>query len=249
MKRLLCALLLTFAFGISLWAQNKKSEDLFDECQDHFYNGEYQDANQCFDHYIALAPDDPRGYWRKAYSLFFQWKSVQHTPFPKLAKPTRDDFFRLIEQGIAHTDGSDFGLYVKACLLSMRGGIEFNNVGKLKAKDTLKDDVLVTAAQSHYQDARYLIGLTNYNGAANRFWFFLAGLPRDRDVGLSQIFQATAKNQGPFVDDIWFALFAIETDKKNAGIFNKEETNKIFRDLYQKYPRNKALQEYAKKDP
>lgn len=227
-------------------------EKLFTECQDHFYNGEYQDAVQCFARYIDRKPDDPRGYWRKAYSLYFGWKSVQHTPFPKLDEKARDDFFLLVKEGLRRTDTSDFGLYVKACLLSMRGGVEFNNGGKIRGKWRAKNtlgEVLVAAEASRYQDARYLVGLTNYSGDDHALAFSIAGLPHDRTTGLAAIFQAVAKNQGPFVDDIWFVLFNIETDRKNVRSFNKGETDKIFHDLYAKYPRNRALQEYAEKHP
>jgi len=224
-------------------------EKLFTDCQDHFYNGEYQETSECFDRYIAANPNDSRGYWRKAYAEYFAWKAAQHTQFPKLDEKERDKFFRLVQQGIARTDTSSFESYVKACLLSMRGGVEFSNVGKWKARNTLKYEVIPVAESSRYQDARYLIGLTNYNGAAHVGWFSLAGLPHNKDVGLAQIFRATAKNKGPFVDDIWFTLFSIETDPKNAGMFTKEETRKIFCDLYHKHPNNRALQEYAKKNP
>ena len=231
-------------------------EPLFLECQDHFYNGEYSRAKRCFSRYIALDPDDSRGYWREAYATYFQLKAEQKTTFPVLGKNARDKFLGMINKGIAETDRGieardnvKFELYVQACLLSMRGGIEARNVGWFTARATLKL-VLSTAARSKYQDAEYLIGLTNYNGASHSIVFFLAGLPHKRNLGLAELLAATVKNNGPYVDDIWFAIFGIAAGNIEDGTeikkpaLNKEATKKIAETLARKYPRNKALREY-----
>lgn len=249
MKRLFLLLFIVAAASqTSLFSQDQPGL-VFEEGQDYFYSAEYQKATESFTRYIESRPDDPRGYWRKAYALYFMWKRDQHKIFPKLSDSERQDFYRLVATGIARADAEisagkdvDFALYVKACLLSMRGGIEagMGALSLFKARDSLKQ-TLEIASRSHYQDAKYLEGLTNYNGSFHSFWFALAGLPHDRKTGLKMIFDAYTGNNGPFVDDLAFVLVNIETDPKNAQRFTSEDLRKIGCPLLAKYPKNESL--------
>ncbi len=249
MKRLFLLLFAIAAASQTILFSQDQPGLVFDKGQDYFYSAEYQKAADSFTRYIQLKPDDPRGYWRKAYALYFHWKRDQHRIFPKLSKSERQDFFQLVATGIARADAEiaagknvDFALYMKACLLSMRGGIEAG-IGPLSlftARDTLKETLQV-ASRSNYQDAKYLEGLTNYNGSFHRFWFAVAGLPHDRKAGLDMIFEAYMGNNGPFVDDLAFVLVNIETDPGNAKRFTAEDIRKVGCPLLAKYPKNESL--------
>jgi tetratricopeptide (TPR) repeat protein len=240
--------LVALAMPTAISAQ-EQAGSIFDEGQEHFYSAEYEKAAERFTRYIQMEPDDPRGYWRKAYALYFEWKRDQHRMFPKLNESERKDFYQLVATGIAQADAQiaakkdvDFALYVKACLLSMRGGVEagMGPLSLLTARDILKQTLQV-ASKSNYQDAKYLEGLTNYNGSFHSFWFRVAGLPHDRDLGLKKIFEAYAGNNNRFADDVAFVLVNIETDPRNAKRFTQEDVRKISCPLLAKYPRNQLL--------
>lgn len=247
-RSLFLLFLVAIASRFPLFGQDE-ARSVFAEGQNYFYSAEYHKAAESFGHYIDLKPNDPRGYWRKAYALYFQWKRDQHKMFPKLSETERKDFFRLVEAGIQKADADiaankdvDFALYVKACLLSMRGGIEagMGPLSLFKARDSLKQ-TLEIASRSHYQDAKYLEGLTNYNGSFHGFWFAVAGLPHNRKVGLEKIFDAYEGNRGPFTDDVAFVLVNIETDPRNAKQFTAEDIRRIGCPLLAKYPKNQVL--------
>jgi len=217
-----------------------------------FYNGDYEKADTFLDAHIVSRPDDPVGYWRKSYNWYFRLRMKQKTDFPKLDQRTLESFFLLVSSGIEKADAKiaanenrDFHLYVKACLLSIRGGLEAKNISWLTARSTMKE-VIALASQSTYQDAKYLIGLTNYRGSEHSTIFFLAGLPRDGEKGLGYIFESVMMNNGPFVDDIWFVIFKIEIDKKNKDRFDRAGIDKLFAYLYSRYPENEVLQKYLK---
>lgn len=249
MRSWLVVCLLSAIVSPTILFAKDEAEFIFTEGQDHFYNAEYIDPASDFDRYIESKPDDPLGYWRKAYSLYFKWKQDQHRVFPKLNNVTRRDFYRLLAIGIQKTNADiaakkdvDFAFYVKACLLSMRGGVEAGTgkMALLTARDTL-EKALEAASQSRYQDAHYLAGLTNYNGSFHSFWFAIAGLPHNREEGMKMIYNALDGNNGPFVDDVEFVLLSIKTDPRNASRFSAEEAGQIGCPLLAKYPRNPVL--------
>ncbi|MBI4087622.1 MAG: hypothetical protein HY434_02210 [Candidatus Liptonbacteria bacterium] len=233
---------------------NSQNQLVLKEGLNYFYNSDSESANRKFDEYIALEPDDPVGYWRKALSIFLRVRSEQKTDTPKFSENQRDELITLINQGIggANTriqrgDQSDFNLYVKACLYSIKAGVEFSNVSIWAARGSMRTAIGI-AQRSQYQDAKYLIGLTNYRGADRNIIFGLAGLPHDRDKGLNLIFEAAIQNNGTFADDIWFAVFSIETDKRNERYYNRATVSRLFEYLFAKYPHNMILQRYLKEN-
>lgn len=248
-------------FSLSLFAQQPSKaaqetpEAIFAMCQDSLLNREYVAAAECFGRYIDIRPDESKGYRGKVYSLYFGWKAEQHQETPKVAEPARKELLKLVADGIARADKHitegkdvDFELFIKAGLLSMRGGIEYGNYGRVQGKltglSTIRE-VLAAASKSKYQDAKAIVGLIGYRGSDHSFWFSVADLPHDREEGLAKVYEAVLNNRGCFVDEIWFSIFEIYKEPKNKGRYSEEDRTRVFQYLYRKYPRNPLLQEYA----
>lgn len=253
------------------------SRAVFNAALDRSYNKEYDAASELFKKYIVLEPDDPAGYWRLIYTQFFNLRLLQGKEFPEVDGKTFSEaeyrgFMDLISTGLAKTEAkivggdnescrphyletddpqpcSSFYLYVKAGIISTHGGLKVENTGKWgwwNARNSLKEAIAI-AWTSQYRDAKYFIGLTNYNGSRHPKAFFFAGLPRDKATGLNMIYESVIQNKGPFVDDIWFVIFSIQTDEDNKGQYAPELVHRLFEYLFSKYPRNGTLQEYRER--
>lgn len=229
-----------------------RNQFVLKEGLNYFYNTDYGSADKKFDEYIAIEPDDPVGYWRKALNLFFEAKAEQKTETPKFSDDAAKKLIEFINRGIGRADAKlqkneliDFHLYVKACLYSIRAIVEFRNVSIWTARGSLMTSISL-AEQSQYQDAKYIPGFVNYKAADRVVKAILGLIPHNREKGRRLIFEAAAQNNGIFVDDVWFVVWNIETETRNEKYYSKATVQSLFDYLFAKYPHNRDLQKYLR---
>jgi hypothetical protein len=229
---------------------------VFNRGLDHFYNTEYSAAVADFTAYAKLEPGDPRGYWRELLARYFLFKTQQRSDTPAVEVDQYENIVAIAATGAANAKtqigkGSciDFNRFVVASILGIRALFEFkNDPGKptwLKANATITEAVAI-AKKSKYQDAGFFLGTINYElGNQSVFqWFFGLGPPHNKAKGKVMIFESTAKNESPFIDDIWFFIFDIERRPGKRDAYAQDELKNIFFYLLKKYPRNTSLLEF-----
>lgn len=174
------------------------------------------------------------------------------------------EFLSLVDDGISKSENKiakstnkkerDFYLYILAYFHGLKGLYEKSNG---HPNDAIVDGVRSyrLATQSSYPDARCIVGLAMYEldnelnkmGLIKRLAVKVlvkeAGISHDREKGIEFI-EAASQNNGPFVDDVWFVIFKIRTDEKNAGMYSNEQREQIFAYLYSKYPNNETLKKF-----
>jgi hypothetical protein len=209
-----------------------------------FYNGDYAAANMAFDRYIAIAPDDPAGLWRKLMNRYFQLRNERKNDAPSLTPEEYQNLTAIANAGItkaetkiARGEQVDFNRYVESGILSLLSTIQYKTA-PLTALGTLRKSIEV-AQQSSYPSAGFLLGFVNYE--ASRHFIARLVLPSDRKKGLAMIFAAAAQ-KSIFADDVWFVIFEIEKDPTNR--YQKSEAENVWRYLYAKYPKNPALKKF-----
>jgi hypothetical protein len=228
-------------------ATNNQKEALLCDGQDHFYNSEYREASTVFDKYIALYPEDPKGYWRKLVAELFLFRRGQKIDFPAITA--------IAETGIKKADAAaragitpEFNRYVEASIMSVLAVFQYKHSAGWKAERNILQAVAI-AEQLRYQDAEFLIGTINYEAAKSpmlyRPFMSIVGIPHDKKEGLSKIFESGVDNDSPFADDIRFVIFDIKSEKSNRMKYEEQEIQKLWSDLIQKYPRNKKLLQFA----
>lgn len=221
---------------------------------DSFYNADYPEAEAAFDEYIALDRKDPVGYWRKLLAEYFAVRAAQKNDMPRLTARDYEAISTLAKEGIALAESNvkdgispDFNRYVAGSMLSVFAALQLKYEGKLVAKHSLHR-AFDLASQSQYQDAGSLLGMINMKLAEHsKIIQWLVDLPHDRKRGKTMIFQSVVQNTSPFVDDIWFIIFDMETDRTSPDSYEKTEIDGIWNYLFKKYPRNPSLVEYKEK--
>ncbi|MDO8515843.1 MAG: hypothetical protein Q7S28_01180 [bacterium] len=228
-----------------------------------FYNGDYSAAERQFNLYIALRPDDPIGYWRKATNNYVRYYETQKVETPKLT-----DAEYAFEEALLKTGGScamrdmarggDASLdrYIVAQLFSIKAIYQLGRRSYVTAISTIKMAYSL-AGNSTYQDAKHLLAAINYRGAAHPFLTSFAGLPNSREDGMRFLMEAEVGNKGIFADDIKFAVFNLRLEREReraAGKLDRSTQGDILdaaypldtlvAELFAKYPRNRDLIAY-----
>jgi hypothetical protein len=235
-----------------------KCEGFFDRGQQYLYDNAYDEANREFTLFIKCAPNDPRGDLRRVLNLFFQKRREQKKNELKMDGVMYAQYMTFIDEGIVKTEikisskeDVAFHTYVKAYLVSLRGVLEFANGKEWAALDSAKE-LKELCNKSTYQDSKFLIGLLGY--MIDRRGFFARrgasffGLPNNKREGFRLIREAAEGNDGPYVDDIWFLMLQILTDKEASEkdrIIAQEvfgySANDIYERLGWKYPQNEQI--------
>lgn len=153
---------------------------------------------------------------------------------------------------IENGKGVGFYLFVAAYLKSLRGALQVNNESYSAAMDTAREMAMLARA-SDYQDAKFLLGLANYEASRIPWIFFhlpyfaqkLHDIPHDRKEGFRLMREAEKDNRGFFSDDIRFILFKLEDGPKNKGLYPSGERELFLRRLCVKYPDNELIRGYC----
>lgn len=221
------------------------------------YNDRYARADERFDGYRACDPSDPTGDWRKALNGYARVRAAEgDADFPWVGQDFYADFknlvasgFRKAEAKIGKGENADFYLYVLASLSGTAALMAFNNEGRVASLRMAKA-ACAYAERSRYQDARYILGMINYQtGAYPNFLKRKAAecfLPHDRCNGLALIQSAEAGNAGIFSDDIRMLMISIALKAKNGqlGQCGGYSPNLPADSLFLKYPGNGLLRRY-----
>jgi len=234
---------------------------LFAEGQSCFYNTDYDCALRKFGEYRKLEPNDPAVCWRTALCILLKAKREQNVKnAPKLdakASETAKDFFESVSKGLEtvkqkrNTDGDGDLFCVEANLYMDFAIAEFGQKkfwSYLDGKDYTKK-ALEAAGRSSLPCARFVEGLIEYKAAEHPYISALYGIPHNRERALERIVNSARNNSSIFLDDIWFALFDIATDAKNAELvaevgINDDYRLRLFAYLFAKYQRNSKLIKY-----
>lgn len=235
----------------------KECKAVFLEGLNHSYNGRYARADEKFDEYRACDPIDPIGDWRKALNWYSRVRAAEggadtprvdanfYAAFANLAKSG----IRKADARIARKESVDLCLYLEASLSSAAALMAFKNEGWL-ASFRLVKAAIAYAEKSRYPDARYVLGMINYQtGAYPNFLKRKAAacfLPHDRCRGLALIQSAEAGNAGIFSDDIRMAMISIALTAKGgeSGQCAEYHPNLPADSLFLKYPGNGLLRKY-----
>lgn len=223
-----------------------------------FYNSKYDEAEQLFLACQKLDPENPVCDLRLVQGRVFRWRSTLGDT-PKVSPEEFGMFVALINAGLAKSrakmkngDHEDFQLFVQSYFYSLLAVMQAKNVSYSAMADSTRIAVKL-AERSRYQDAKYIRGFISYKASTIPgsvwhppiSWFYnLKGIPHNRDRGLRLMFEAVAKNSSPFVDDIWFMLFGIYLDPANKDWYTRDERERVYNYLHNKYPGNLSLEKY-----
>jgi hypothetical protein len=228
--------------------RTEANEAIFCKGLSLFYNQEYAAASDTFNLYIKLTPEDSRGYWRKFLNDYFRMRYAQGTATPTLNSREYQTFKTLAEMAIAKAatkisrkEDVDLNRYLQASTLSILAVLQFKNESKLKAHGTITEAIRL-AEQSSYRDAKFLLGSIYCNAAKHSFTAGMIHFPHNCEKGTAMIFAATAKNNGAFVDDIWFYIFTLEKDNREQ--YTQVDIDPVWKYLHAKYPRNRMLNDF-----
>jgi hypothetical protein len=263
----LVILFLLLAIVANSWGREKgiSGKSPFEEGQNCLYNGDYECAKKKFSEYRKLEPDNPIGAWLIVKATYAELESKTKT-----GEVEKDGGYKaiiaFIDVGIAETEveiaeGKEFDpytgvsyIYVEEALFGLKGIFEKSHGesgSALGSACRMRD----LSEKTKYQDAQHPIGLAVYELSKKRWYWKLGamiyGFSTSRRKGLELIRDAEKGNNGPFADDIRFAIFRILTDKKVKGEDRKNDerilgisADELAVKLHDKYPRNKAVNRY-----
>ncbi|HUZ92780.1 MAG TPA: hypothetical protein VNG29_02150 [Candidatus Paceibacterota bacterium] len=243
----------------SIPKKDDRCAELFLRAQKDSYDNYFEKADKEFDKYRSCRPDDPAGDWKKVQNLYFWQRSKQKKDEVILDPVTYAEVMALIDEGVAKTEikihaheNGEENSYVEAGLVALRGALERANGQNGGARDSVIR-LKQLSDKSGYQDTKYLYGLFLYElerkGGWRRHLLPLIGIPSgDARGGLALIRDAVRNNNGPYVDDIWFAMMGILSDKKvNSKDHAEYEAilghtlEEVYRRLAPKYPANEMI--------
>ncbi len=227
---------------------------LLGQGQDRFYNSEYEEAIMIFKAYTVLAPDDSVGFWREFLSEYFDVRYRSKNDTPKLMasqyKAMKQTALTAIDladrDAAARPQRAGFDRYVKASTQSILALVERSQASNGEAIRMLRAAVS-TARQSSCQEADFVIGSINYEigerAGPFRSMLWIAHIPHDRDGGWAEVLASAENNRSIFSDDIRFFIF--DAEKNSQDPRQQDETRKLWRILFLKYPRNRNLVSWA----
>ncbi|MDP2598230.1 MAG: hypothetical protein Q8P49_00180 [Candidatus Liptonbacteria bacterium] len=249
--------------------KEKDAQSLFAAGQKMFRNSDYSSAVEAFVKYTAIVPDDPRGPWMelKARCMKFRADSnadeisgkpqkLSDAAYAK-AMLLAESAIRSAEEKIANDEDVGFYQFIQADTYGLRGIFRManGNIGSALADAELMKEL---AKKSSYQDAKYILGLAEYELSLKGWLYRLGGIFKgfssNRNDALRLIHEAEANNTGPFSDDIRLLMLQILTDTKRLKdkerLYAEEAFGIKTRDLYGRlkavYPQNEIVLRYEK---
>lgn len=271
---LFCLLILSCALPLEagkkpVVKKEKDPQTVFADGQKLFRNSDYTGAIRVFSGYSIANPRDPKGPWMelKARCMKFRADSnadeingkAQKLSDAAYAKAIllAESAIRLAEEKIANDEEIGFYQFVQADTHGLRAIFQRAS-GSISLALADAKRMKELAQKSGYQDAKYLLGLAEYElslkGLAFKIGGLIEGFSWDREDALRLIHEAEANNVGQFSDDIRLLMFQILTDTKRLKDKDRLKAEEIFgvspgnlyRRLKAAYPKNELILRYER---